>query len=102
MVFKLLTSVKKEIFLGFIIAFLSTLCGVYIFIEFLSKDSFSETLAIISKNNLYAKILVGGALLNLLVFFIFLKKKQVYRARGVLLQTFLIAFLILLLTLINK
>lgn len=93
---------KKEIFLGFIIGLLSTLCGVYIFIEFLSQDSFSEALAVISKNNLYAKILVAGALLNLLVFFIFLKKKQIYRARGVLLQTFLIAFLILLLTLFNK
>jgi hypothetical protein len=36
-----------------------------------------------------------GALLNLGAFFIFLKKKQYYRARGVVLATVLAALLVL-------
>lgn len=93
---------KKEIFIGFIVGLLATSCGCYIFIEFFSKYNFSDSLAVIAKENLYEKVLVLGAIANLFVFFIFLKKKQVYRARGVLLETFLIALLVVLLTLFNK
>jgi len=35
------------------------------------------------------------------VFFVFLKKNQIYRARGVLLETFLIALIVLFLTLFS-
>lgn len=90
---------KKEIFIGFTVGLLATICGCYIFIEFSSKHNFYESLKLISKANLYGKILVLGAIANLFVFFIFLKKRQIYRARGVLLETFLIAFLVVFLTL---
>jgi hypothetical protein len=46
--------------------------------------------------------LVLGAIANIFVFFIFLKKKQIYRARGVLIETFLLAFIVLFLTFFNK
>ena len=85
----------KEIFIGFIIAIIATVFGFYLYLEFISPYSFEETLKILDEGGLYGKILGLAALPNLFVFFIFLKKKQDYRARGVLLASFFIAFLIL-------
>ena len=45
----------------------------------------------IKKGNLYAKVLSLAALPNLFVFFVFIKKKQDYRARGVLMASILTA-----------
>jgi len=85
----------KEIFIGFIIAIIATVFGFYLYLEFVSPYSFEETLKILDEEGLYGKILGLAALPNLFVFFIFLKKKQDYRARGVLIASFFIAFLIL-------
>lgn len=90
---------KKEILIGFITATVATAFGVFVFIEFFSGFSFNQTLKLIETENLYGKVLALGALANFFVFFVFLKKKQVYRARGVLLQSFIIALLVMLLTL---
>lgn len=93
---------KKEIAIGFFTALVATTFGCFIFIEFFSKFDFYKSLELIKEGNLEGKVLVLGAIANFFVFFVFLKKKQVYRARGVLLETFLIAFLVLLLTLFNN
>jgi len=87
---------KKEILIGFVIGLLATACGFYIYVEFVSPYSFEETLKILKEGSLYGKVLGLAAIPNLFVFFIFLKKKQDLRARGVLLACFVIAFLILL------
>jgi uncharacterized membrane protein len=87
---------KKEIFIGFIIALIATIFGFYLYVELISPYSFDETIAIIREGKLYGKILSLAAIPNLFVFFIFLKKKQDYRARGVLIATFFVAFLILI------
>jgi len=87
---------KKEILIGFVIGLLATACGFYIYVEFVSPYSFQETLKILKEGSLYGKVLGLAAIPNLFVFFIFLKKKQDLRARGVLLACFVIAFLILL------
>ena len=87
---------KKEILIGFFVGLVATAFGFYIYVEFVSTYSFEETLKIIDEGNLYGKILGLSAVPNLFVFFIFLKKKQELRARGVLLACFFIAFLILM------
>ncbi len=87
---------KKEILIGFFIAIIATLFGFYIYVEFVSQYSFKETLKILNEQDLYGKIIGLAAIPNLFVFFIFLKKKQDYRARGVLLASFLLAFLVLI------
>lgn len=86
---------KKEILIGFIIGLIATAFGFYIYVEFVSSYSFEETLKIMDEGNLYGKVLGLAAIPNLFVFFIFLKKKQEFRARGVLLACFAIALLIL-------
>lgn len=93
---------KKEILIGFLVALLATSFGCFLFIEFFSPVDFEKSISLIKEGNLEGKILVLGAIANFFVFFVFLKKKQIYRARGVLMETFLIAFIVLLLTLFNK
>lgn len=87
---------KKEILIGFVIAIIATLFGFYIYVEFVSQYSFKETLKILNEQDLYGKIIGLAAIPNLFVFFVFLKKKQDYRARGVLLASFLLAFIVLI------
>ena len=91
-------NIKKEILIGFLVALIATSFGCFIFIEFFSKFDFNTSIELIKDGNLEGEVLVLGALTNFFVFFTFLKKKQIYRARGVLMETFFIAFLVLLLT----
>lgn len=87
---------KKEILIGFFIAIIATLFGFYIYVEFVSQYSFNETLKILNEQKLYGKIIGLAAIPNLFVFFVFLKKKQDYRARGVILASLLLAFVVLI------
>ena len=93
---------KKEILIGFLTAIVATAFGCVIFIEFFSKYDFEKSLTLIVEGKLYGKVLVLGAIANFFVFFIFLKKKQIYRARGVILESFVIAFIVLVLTFFIK
>jgi len=95
-------NIKKEILIGFLVATVATSFGCFIFIEFFSKFDFTRSLELIKEGNLEGKILVLGAIANFFVFFTFLKKKQIYRARGVLMETFVVAFIVLLLTLFSE
>lgn len=92
---------KKEILIGFVVALIATSFGCFIFIEFFSNFNFSKSLELIKEGNLEGRVLVLGAIANFFVFFVFLKKNQIYRARGVLLETFLIALIVLFLTLFS-
>ena len=84
-------TIKKEISIGFMISILATACGVFLYLQYFSKYGFEETILMIQKGNLYAQVLSLAALPNLFVFFIFIKKKQDYRARGVLMASILTA-----------
>jgi len=88
---------KKEILKGFLTAIVATIFGFVLYLELFSKYDIVSSLNFIKEGNLFGKVLSIAAIANLFVFFIFLKKKQDYRARGVLLATFLIAFIILIL-----
>jgi uncharacterized membrane protein len=93
---------KKEILIGFIVALIATAFGCFVFIEFFSNFDFKKSIELIIEGNLEGRVLVLGAIANFFVFFVFLKKKQIYRARGVIIETFVVAFLVLLLTLFSK
>ena len=86
---------RKDILVGIVVGLLATGLGFYLYVEFVLNGSFQESLVIINNKNLYGQVLSIAAIPNLLVFFIFIKKKQDYKARGVLIATFLVAFLIL-------
>lgn len=88
--------IKKEIFIGILVGLIAWSFGFYLYVEFSTEYSFGTTLELMREGDLIGKVMGLAALPNLAVFFIFLKKKQEYRARGVVLASFFIAFLILL------
>ncbi|MBS9766099.1 MAG: hypothetical protein KGV44_01005 [Flavobacteriaceae bacterium] len=92
---KITTSfIAKEIAIGFLITLIATLFGCYLVVEFFSLEPFETTLQHIQTKSKYSQVLTLGALANFFVFFVFSKKKQWYRMRGVLLETFVVAFLV--------
>lgn len=82
---------KKEIAIGFFISLFATTCGVFLYLQYFSRYGFDETLKLIQQGDLYGQVLTLAALPNLFIFFIYLKKKQDFKARGVLMATILIA-----------
>jgi Na+-driven multidrug efflux pump len=92
-----LGTVKKDILIGILVSLFATAGGCFLYIEYFSKFSFSETLQMIEDGNLYGKILSIAAIPNLFVFFVFIKKKQDNRAKGVLVTTIIIALITLVL-----
>lgn len=91
--------IGKEILIGLIIGAGANFIGGYLYLFFLSKVkdlSFDSTLDVTIEQGLIGNIIALGALLNFAVFFLFLKKKQLYRARGVVLATLIAAIIILI------
>ena len=84
-------TIKKDILIGMLVAFFATFGGIYLYLEYFSRYEFNETLQFIKKGNLFGKVLSLAAVSNLFVFFVFIKKQQDNRAKGVLLATILIA-----------
>lgn len=82
---------KKEIAIGFFISLFATTCGVFLYLQYFSRYGFDETLKLVQQGDLYGQVLTLAALPNLFIFFIYLKKKQDFRARGVLMASILIA-----------
>ncbi|CAL2102729.1 conserved membrane protein of unknown function [Tenacibaculum sp. 190130A14a] len=89
--------IRKEIAIGFLVSLFATVCGMFIYLEYISDtNSLSETLRKIKEGGVLGTVIALSAIPNLFVFFIFLKKNQDYRARGVLLGTIFIALITLL------
>ena len=89
-------ALKKDILIGFSTAFFATFSGIYFYLEYFSSLEFNETIKMIKQGHLYGKVISLAAIFNLFVFFIFIKKKQDNRAKGVLLATILIALITLI------
>jgi hypothetical protein len=85
--------IAKEVRIGILTSLIATIAGAFVYLEFFSSYNFQETIAVLKAQNLYGKVLTLAAIPNLFVFFVFLKKKQDYRAKGVLCTVILIAFI---------
>lgn len=92
-------TIKKDILKGVLVSLFATFAGIFLYLEYISRYGFYETIDLIKDGNLYGKVLSLAAIPNLFVFFIFIKKKQDNRAKGVLLATILIALTSLILKL---
>ncbi len=83
--------IKKEIFKGMLVGLIATFFGLIFAFEFFGQsDNYSEVINTAIANKSLPKLISIGALLNLGAFFIFLKKKQDLRARGVLIITIIV------------
>ena len=89
-------NIKQQVLKGFIIGLLSSIIGVFLCTVILSNV---KSISIVATFNLFEAegrlwmLISLGSVLNLAVFFLFLKKNLDYKARGVLLATILVAFL---------
>ena len=88
---------KKEILLGIFSGFLANIVGTIFFVIILFQEiKISNILRILSNSmsdNFITKLISLGAVMNLMVFFVFLRYDYEERARGVLVATFIIAIL---------
>ncbi|MDY0780682.1 hypothetical protein [Tenacibaculum sp. IB213877] len=85
--------IKKEILIGFLVSLFATFCGMFIYLQYVSRFGFYETIEMIQEGGILGSVIALAALPNLFVFFVFLKKNQDYRARGVLIGTIVIALI---------
>ncbi|OAD45321.1 hypothetical protein [Polaribacter atrinae] len=90
-------TVKKHILIGVLVSLFATFGGIFLYLEYISKFGFYETIDLIKEGELYGKVLSLAAIPNLFVFFVFIKKKQDHKAKGVLLATILLALTTLVL-----
>ena len=83
--------IKKEVFIGFIVGLIANAIGFIIAILIFGNG---EDLAMAYRQSLaqgfFSKLVSMGALLNLVVFFLFIKQRRDYRARGVIMATIVV------------
>lgn len=85
---------KGNIVIGFLIGLSTTIGGVFLFTTFFSDYSFEASLRDSITNDYFGKLVAIGAVLNFLPFFVFMRKKQIYHARGILFACLVVAITI--------
>jgi hypothetical protein len=84
--------IKKNVIIGMLVGLIANSIGLIIVSILLGQgDDFVTVIENASKEGFLGKLISLGAILNLIAFFVFINKKQDYRARGVLLITILVA-----------
>lgn len=86
---------KKHILIGFILSFLVTIAGSYLYLEYGLQNGFEKNWELMLETKNQGTVLSLGAIPNLLLFFVFLKRKEDFKARGVLIGVILVALLVL-------
>jgi len=90
-------NIKKEIAIGLLLGFICTLSGIYIYVAIFTNYDLFASFSLAYKDHFLGDLISIGAIANFLPFFVYLKKNQIYRARGVLIFCILLAVLILIL-----
>jgi uncharacterized membrane protein YozB (DUF420 family) len=86
---------NQKIVIGFVLSILASIAGSYIYLEFATPDGFETSWKMMVEGHLQSIVLSLGAIPNLLLFFVFIKRKEDYKARGVLMGVIFIALVIL-------
>ncbi len=88
---------KKEFLVGLFSGFLANTVGAILTVVLLFQEvkisNISKIISDSSSDNYITKLISLGAIINLFVFFVFLKYNYDERARGVLVATFIMAIL---------
>lgn len=93
---------KKEILIGFGVGLIATAFGLVFAIQiFGASDDWGVVIEQAISEGFLTKLMSIGALLNLGAFFLFIKKNQDHRARGVLIATILVLVSTMLIKFIN-
>ena len=87
--------IKKEVFTGFLIGVLANGIGIVLYVLLFSEFDILETLRMAYREGFLGSLVALGAILNLIAFFWFIRRRNDYRARGVLTATIMVALFIL-------
>jgi len=90
-------NVKKEIAIGAIIGLIANALGMFFFIAVFVEEDFERTLSTAYQTGILGKFMALGAVLNFAPFYLFLRRNLIYRARGVVVATVLVAIATLVL-----
>lgn len=84
--------IKKRVFIGFVIGLLANAIGLILAtLIFSSSSDIFKSLEQAKGDDFLGKLVSIGAVANLLVFFYFIRNKEDYKARGVILATVFVA-----------
>lgn len=84
-------TIVKEYAIGVFVALFAMFGCFFLYIEYFSENTLEEFYKVVLEKEILGKVLSLVAIPNLFVFLVFIKKKQDYRARGVLFLTIIIA-----------
>lgn len=87
---------KSQIIFGILFGLVLTAIGFYAYTQLIKGFSFKFVKQLIVEEGMLPTFLAYGAIPNALAFYVFIKRKEDYKARGVLLATFLVAILMLI------
>lgn len=83
---------KKDLFIGIVVGLIANSIGLFLAVMIFGKGAgFTTVIKAASEEGFLGKLISLGAVLNLIAFFVFIKKRQDYRAKGVLFITLLVA-----------
>ena len=87
--------IRKDVIIGFIIGIAANIVGIALYILLFSKEGFAGTIRLAVNFSFIGKLVSLGAILNLVVFFILIKRNEDHKARGVLLATLVAAIIVI-------
>lgn len=82
---------KTDLLIGVIIGLISTLLGTFMFLFFFTKYNLFTDFNLIRAEGILGKVITLGAILNILIFYILLKRNKELMARGIILATIVLA-----------
>ena len=83
---------KKGLLIGILVGIIANGIGLIAAATLLGQgDDFTTVIKAAAQEGFLGKLISLGAILNLIAFFIFIRKRQDYKARGVLIATVFIA-----------
>ncbi|MEC4049216.1 hypothetical protein OX284_007225 [Flavobacterium sp. SUN046] len=81
---------KKDLFIGFIIGLVAATLGAYIMVESLTHYNLFTDYKKLQEEELLGKVITLGSILNIILFFVLIKKNKELMARGIVLATIIL------------
>ena len=82
---------KTDLLIGLFIGIASALLGSSLFLVFFTQYNLFKDFEAIRAEEILGKVITLGAVLNIIIFFVLLKKNKELMARGVVLATIILA-----------
>ena len=87
----------KDLFIGVFIGLVTAILGMFLFLKAFTDYNLFYDLQLLKQQEILGKVVTLGAILNIVVFFILLKKGKDYMARGIILSLIILTIFTLFL-----